>query len=319
MPSCLLLYHPRMPDLSVNFAGIGLRNPLIAAAGTCGYVDEIADVLDPRTLGAIATKSITREPCEGNPPWRLVDVPFGMLNAVGLANVGLEQFLSDKLPAADRLETVLIGSIAGSSVDDYVAVAATFDAQEKLPIVELNVSCPNTDDGQVFGEDPKRLRRLLREVRPALRGTKMFVKLSPNVGDIVEMARTAVDADADGLTLINTVSAMAIDVETCEPRLSFGVGGLSGPAVHPIAVRMVHEVYRNVAKEAGVPIIGLGGVMRWQDAAELILAGATAVGMGTALFVDPRSPVKVLAGLNRWVRRQGYDSIDELVGGVVTA
>lgn len=308
-----------MSDLAVTLAGISLGNPLIAAAGTCGYVDEIADVLDPRTLGAIATKSITREPCEGNPPWRLVDVPLGMLNAVGLANVGLEQFLSDKLPAADRLETVLIGSIAGSSVDDYVAVAAAFDAQEKLPIVELNVSCPNTDDGHVFGEDPKRLRRLLREVRPALRRTKMFVKLSPNVGDIVEMARTAVDADADGLTLINTVSAMAIDVETCEPRLSFGVGGLSGPAVHPIAVRMVHEVYRDVAKEAGVPIIGLGGVMRWQDAAELVLAGATAVGMGTALFVDPRSPVKVLAGLKRWVRRQGCDSIDELVGGVVTA
>lgn len=308
-----------MSDLAVTLAGISLGNPLIAAAGTCGYVDEIADLLDPRTLGAIATKSITREPCEGNPPWRLVDVPLGMLNAVGLANVGLEQFLSDKLPAADRLETVLIGSIAGSSVDDYVAVAAAFDAQEKLPIVELNVSCPNTDDGHVFGEDPKRLRRLLREVRPALRRTKMFVKLSPNVGDIVEMARTAVDADADGLTLINTVSAMAIDVETCEPRLSFGVGGLSGPAVHPIAVRMVHEVYRDVAKEAGVPIIGLGGVMRWQDAAELVLAGATAVGMGTALFVDPRSPVKVLAGLKRWVRRQGCDSIDELVGGVVTA
>ncbi len=309
----------RAPKLAVDLAGIELHNPIVAAAGTCGYVDEVADVLDPAALGAIVTKSITCEPREGNPPWRLVDVSQGMLNAIGLANVGLDAFLIEKLPAADSLGTVLIGSIAGNSVEDYVEVAAAFDAAPRLPIVELNVSCPNTDDGLVFGEDPARLRELLGAVRPVLSQTRMFVKLSPNVGDISAMAAAAIDGGADGLTLINTVSALGIDVETRRSRLSggtAGAGGLSGPAIHPIAVRMVHQVYRDVARTAGIPIIGLGGVMTWRDAAELVLAGASAVGMGTALFVDPRSPVKVLKGLAAWVTRQGCGSVGELVGKV---
>ena len=309
----------RAPKLAVDLAGIELHNPIVAAAGTCGYVDEVADVLDPAALGAIVTKSITCEPREGNPPWRLVDVSQGMLNAIGLANVGLDAFLIEKLPAADSLGTVLIGSIAGNSVEDYVEVAAAFDAAPRLPIVELNVSCPNTGDGLVFGEDPARLRELLGAVRPVLSHTRMFVKLSPNVGDISAMAAAAIDGGADGLTLINTVSVLGIDVETRRSRLSggtAGAGGLSGPAIHPIAVRMVHQVYRDVARTAGIPIIGLGGVMTWRDAAELVLAGASAVGMGTALFVDPRSPVKVLKGMAAWVTRQGCASLGELVGRV---
>jgi dihydroorotate dehydrogenase (NAD+) catalytic subunit len=306
-------------DLSVNLAGVELRNPLVAAAGTCGYVDELADVLDPAHLGAVVTKSITRDPREGHPPWRVVEVRGGMLNAVGLANMGLDRFLSEKLPAAAGVGTIVIGSIAGNSIDDYRHVAAAFDAQEHLPLVELNVSCPNTADGLVFGEDPGRLRELLVEVRPALTRTRLLVKLSPNVGDITAMAAAAVEAGADGLTLINTVAALAIDVESRGYRLGAGAtggGGLSGPAIHPVAVRMVHDVYRSVARPAGVPIVGLGGVMTWQDAAELILAGATAVGMGTALFVDPRSPKKVLTGLTRWVQRQGCAAVSELVGQV---
>ncbi len=307
-----------MVDLSVELCGIGLRNPIVAAAGTCGYVTELADVLAPAWLGALVTKSITREPREGHPPWRLVEVPRGMLNAVGLANVGLERFLAQKLAGADRIDTVVIGSIAGNSVEQYIAVAAAFDAEDRLPIVELNVSCPNTGDGLVFGEDPGALRALLAEIRPVLTRTKMLVKLSPNVGDITAMAASAVEGGADGLTLINTISAMAIDVERRTPRLGGGAdaGGLSGPAIHPVAVRMVHDVYRAVARPAGVPLVGLGGVMTWTDAAELILAGATAVGMGTALFVDPRSPVAVVKGLRRWVRRQGCGSITELIGRV---
>jgi dihydroorotate dehydrogenase (NAD+) catalytic subunit len=298
---------------------VALANPLIAAAGTCGYVRELADALDPRRLGAITTKSITSECREGNAPWRMIDVPGGMLNAIGLANVGLERFLVEKLPGGQALGCPLIGSIAGHSVDDYVRVATAFDAETLLPLVELNVSCPNTADGLQFGEHPRALVELLRAVRPVLTRTRMLVKLSPNVGDIVAMARAAIEGGADGLTLINTVSAMAIDVESRAPRLSRGTGGLSGPAVHPIAVRMVHQVYRGVAREAGVPIVGLGGVMAWQDAAELILAGATAVGIGTALFVDPRTPLAVARGLERWVARQGCRSVSELVGAVRAA
>jgi dihydroorotate dehydrogenase (NAD+) catalytic subunit len=306
-------------SLRIDLAGLPLRNPLVTAAGTGGYVGELTQVLDPAQLGAIVTKSITREPREGNAPWRLVEVPRGMLNAVGLANVGVEAFMAEKLPDAARVDTTVIGSIAGHSIEDYVAVAARFDESEHLPAVELNVSCPNTSDGLQFGACPDSLTALLREVRPALAQTKLIVKLSPNVGDIAAMARAAIEAGADALTLINTVQAMAIDVTSRQPRLSVGSGGLSGPAIHPIAVRMVHEVHRSVARDAGVPIIGLGGVMGWEDAAELILAGATAVGVGTALFVDPRIPARVVKGLERWVARQGCTTIGELVGQVSTS
>lgn len=305
-----------MPDLSVDLAGVRLRNPVIAAAGTCGYVDELADCISPSSLGAIVTKSITRLPREGNAPWRMIDLPAGMLNAIGLANVGVDRFIAEKLPAAQRLDTVLIGSIAGNSVEDYAAIATAFEAQPHLPIVELNVSCPNTQDGLMFGEDPASLLGLLSEVRPALRTTKLLVKLSPNVSDIVAMATAAIEGGADGLSLINTITAMAIDVRSRRPRLSNVTGGLSGPAVHPIAVRMVHEVYRGVARDAKIPIVGLGGVLHWEDAAELILAGASAVALGTALFVDPRRPRRIVDGLSRWVEEQGCRSISELVGGV---
>lgn len=304
------------PGLATELCGVRLANPVIAAAGTCGYVRELADALDPAALGAITTKSITREPREGNAPWRMWGVPGGMLNAIGLANIGLERFLAEKLPGAASLGCTLIGSMAGHSIDDYLALAAAFDREPLIPIVELNVSCPNTADGLQFGEHPPSLLALLRTVRPALGRTKMLVKLSPNVGDIVAMARAAIDGGADGLTLINTVSAMAIDVESRTTRLSRGAGGMSGPAIHPLAVRMVHDVYHHVARDAKIPIVGLGGVDVWQDAAEFVLAGATCVGIGTGLFVDPRTPIAVIKGLDRWVERQGCSSIRELIGAV---
>lgn len=307
-----------MPLTSINLAGIALRNPIIAAAGTCGYIREIADVIEPRSIGGIVTKSITRDEREGNTPWRIVDLPRapGMLNAIGLANVGVDRFLKEKLPDAKSIDCVVIGSIAGHSIDEYVSVAAAFDQSGTLPAVELNVSCPNTSDGLQFGEHPDKLRELLRAVKPMLSRSKMIVKLSPNVGDIVAMAQAAVDGGADALTLINTVAAMSIDPHSRQPRLSRGAGGMSGPAIHAIAVRMVSEVHRRVARDAQVPIIGLGGVMTWEDAAEFVLAGATAVGMGTAMFVDPRLLPKVARGLEEWVRRQGCASITELVGQV---
>jgi dihydroorotate dehydrogenase (NAD+) catalytic subunit len=303
-----------MPDLSVNLAGVTLANPIVLAAGTCGYVSEIADAFALGRIGAITTKSITKESREGNPPWRIIDSPAGMLNAIGLANVGVDRFIAEKLPAARGLACKLIGSVAGHSIDDYLSVAAAFDRAAEIAAVELNVSCPNTSDGLQFGEHPQALRALLAQIKPAVRAKPLLVKLSPNVGDIVAMARAAVDGGAQALVVANTFSAMAIDVESRGFRLSRGRGGLSGPGIHPIVVRMVHDVWRGVARDAGVPIIGLGGVCNWRDAAEFILAGATAVGMGTALFIDPRAPLRVVDGLDAWVARQGCRCITELIG-----
>ena len=278
-------------------------------------MDELADAFDLRWLGAVTTKSITPEERAGNDPWRIIDVPGGMMNAIGLANVGLGKFLAEKLPSAAGVACPIFGSVAGHSVEDYVRVAAAFDANTAFPIIELNVSCPNTATGLQFGDDPSALKALLAEVRPVVKRAKLFVKVSPNA-DVVKLSGAAVEAGADGLTLVNTVTAMSIDVHTRRPRLSRGRGGLSGPAIHPIAVRMVHDVYRAVAKPAGVPIIGLGGVLRWEDAAEFILVGASAVGVGTALFVDPRTPVALAKGLAQWVHAQGASSITALVGAM---
>jgi dihydroorotate dehydrogenase (NAD+) catalytic subunit len=303
------------PCLRTALAGIELATPLVAAAGTCGYADELADALDLGWLGAVTTKSITPEERAGNDPWRIIDVPGGMMNAIGLANVGLDRFLREKAPAAEALPCRAFGSVAGHSVEDYVRVAAAFDAGTRFPLIELNVSCPNTATGLQFGDDPAALRALLAEVRPAVRRARLFVKVSPN-SDVVRLSAAAVEGGADGLTLINTVTAMSIDVRTRRTRLSRGRGGLSGPAIHPIAVRMVHDVHRQVAKPAGKPIIGLGGVLTWQDAAELVLAGASAVGVGTALFADPRAPKAIARGLAAWVRDQGAASVDALVGAV---
>ena len=227
----------------------------------------------------------------------------------------LERFLREKVPAVRTLPCRAFASVAGHSVDDYVRVAAAFDPETAFPIIELNVSCPNTATGLQFGDDPVALRALLAEVRPAVRRARMFVKVSPNA-DVVRLSAAAVEGGADGLTLVNTFTAMSIDVRTRRPRLSRGRGGLSGPGIHPIAVRMVHDVHRQVARGAGVPIIGLGGTIAWPDAAEFILAGATAVGLGTALFVDPRAPRGIARGLAAWARGQGVKSIGDLVGAV---
>ncbi len=302
------------PSLTTTLCGVPLRNPVVLAAGTCGYVDEMADVLDLACVGAVVTKSITAEPREGNRPWRILDAPVGMLNAIGLANMGIDAFVRDQLPRAASCPATVIGSVAGHRIADYVKVAVAFDASPHIPAIELNVSCPNTSDGLVFGEDPASLRALLAEVRPAVTRSKLIVKLSPNAPSIVKMAGAAIEGGADALTLINTFTALAIDVHTRKPRLANGTAGYSGPGIHPIAVRMVHEVYKSVAQQANVPIIGLGGVMRWEDAAEFILAGAATVGMGTALFVDPRLPLEVVRGLERWVDWQGCRHIAELIG-----
>jgi len=242
-----------------------------------------------------------------------------MLNAIGLANPGLDGFERDVAPRVPRVPCAVIGSIAGDSIEDYVQIARVMDRTDGLELIELNVSCPNVHSGMEFGADPGALRDLVTGVTEAIE-TKVFVKLSPiTVGTpntIVDLARVAVEAGASGLTLTNTVPAMGIDVETRRPILANGTGGLSGPAIHNIVVRLLHMVHTQLARDAGVPIMAAGGVTRWQDTAEFVLAGATVVQIGAGSFVDPRSCTKMLRGLDRWVRRQGAVHISELVGTV---
>lgn len=308
------------PSLSVELAGIPLASPVILAAGTAGYSDELADVLDLSRVGAVVCKSITREPRDGNATWRLWPAKAGMLNAIGLANPGIEAFMADIAPGLAKLPTVLFGSIAGTKIEDYAHVARHLETVPEMPAVEVNVSCPNVHGGTEFGVDPVALSELVSAVRAELKRTKLIVKLSPiAVGQpgLVAIARAAIEAGADALTIANTVPAMAIDVRTRRPVLSNVTGGLSGPAVHPVAVRLVHEVYRGVAREAGIPIIGAGGVFAWDDAAEMILAGASAIQVGTALFADPRAPVKINRGLSRWLNTHRARSVKDLTGQVI--
>jgi dihydroorotate dehydrogenase (NAD+) catalytic subunit len=301
-----------MVDCSIEIAGVSLAHPLIAAAGTAGYGPELADVADMRRLGAVTTKSITPESREGNAPWRVVELPGGMLNAVGLANVGLDGFMETIVPTLDTLETVVIGSVAGHCVEDYVRVAQAFDGVATLPLVELNVSCPNTLTGRQFGDDPELLGTLLKAVRSELKQTPMIVKLSPGAADIVSLAQAAVENGADALNIGNTMPGMAIDPETRRSRIGRASGGISGPAIHPITSRLLYEVHQ---ASLGVPLIATGGVARWQDAAAFIVLGATAVGIGTALMADPNAAKKITRGVERWVTRQG-EPIDSLRGSV---
>lgn len=323
-------------SLRVNLAGIDLRNPVMLAAGTSGTLDEFADVLDLSRLGAVVTKSITAEPREGNATWRLITAEHGggrgggMLNAVGLANVGIDAFVRDYASKVAQVGTTVIASVSEFSVDGFVRVAGAMDAIPGVAGVELNVSCPNVKAGCEFGADPALLRELVGQVRAAMPRTRLLVKLSPiamGMPGIVAVARAAIDGlgvpagpnqrpGADALCIANTVPAMAIDVHTRKPRLSRGSGGLSGPAIHPIAVKLVHDAYAGVCASTQTPIVGIGGVLTWEDAAEFVLAGASAVEMGTALFIDPRSPLGVIRGLERWVKAQGCASIRELVGQV---
>ncbi len=302
--------------LATTLAGIDLRNPVILAAGTCGTLDELSGVLDLSRVGGLVTKSITRQPRDGNATWRIIESRHGgMLNAIGLANPGIDAFEEHYLPRAAAMPCTVIGSVAGYSVEDYTAVAATFD-ESSVAAIELNVSCPNVKSGCDFGSSPIALKEVVAEVRKVVTRRKLIVKLSPWPMGLPDLARAAIDAGADALTISNTMPAMAIEVATRKPRLANITGGLSGPAIHPVSLKLVHDVYRQVAKAANIPIIGAGGVLRWEDAAEFILAGATAVQMGTALFVDPRSPLAVVKGLEKWVRAQGCSSITELVGAV---
>jgi dihydroorotate dehydrogenase (NAD+) catalytic subunit len=315
---------PRGPDLSVQVGKVRLARPVLLASGTCGYGTEYTDLLDFGRIGGLFTKSITLHPRKGNAPPRTVETSAGMLNAIGLANIGLDAFCRDKIPEIRGLiqqvqqpgesDFAVFVNVAGHSVEDYVTVCRKLDEYPELAGVELNVSCPNVSDGLTFGTDPLLLGQLVEQVRRTIRRGLLVVKLSPNVTDICATAKAAVDAGADALSLVNTYVGMAINITTGKPILSNVTGGLSGPAIKPLALCAVYKVYRQVAAAAGVPLFGLGGIVAWQDAAEFVLAGASAVVVGTGTFVDPTIAGDVTDGLRGWLKTRGFEAIAQAVG-----
>lgn len=302
--------------LTTRLGRVALRTPVLTASGTCGYGPEYADLLDYRRLGGFVTKSVTRHERGGNDPQRIVETRGGLLNAIGLANVGLQRFLTEKTPFLRTMPTQVFVNVAGFCVADYVDVCAALDEVDGIAGIELNVSCPNVADGLTFGTDATLLQGLVAEVRKVVRRGLLIVKLSPNVTDIALTARAAVDAGADALSLINTYVGMAIDADSRAPALANVTGGLSGPAIKPLALYNVHRAYTQVARSAGVPIIGMGGIQSTVDALEFFLAGASAVAVGTALFVDPTIPMRIADELPAALDRLGAGTVEELVGGL---
>ena len=300
------------PDLSIELAGIRLRNPVIAASGTFGYGEEFARFVDLKRIGAVIVKGTSARPIAGNKPPRLFPTPSGMLNSIGLENIGVDAFIRDKMPFLRSAGRSVIVNVFGFAEDEYMEVVEKLNGCDGIAAYELNISCPNTKHGgMVFGTDPQLTRNLTNVLKS--RSTRpLFVKLSPNVTDIVEMARAAEDGGADALTVANTYLAMAIDTETFKPRIGNITGGLSGPAIRPITVRMVYQC----AKVVKIPVIGLGGIFAAEDAVEYFLAGAQAVQIGTANFQDPKAPLHVLDGLARFLQKRGMSSVRELVGKI---
>ncbi|HPF39030.1 MAG TPA: dihydroorotate dehydrogenase [Phycisphaerae bacterium] len=304
------------PDLSIRLGPVELKNPVLTASGTCGYGPEYAPFSDLSALGGFTTKSVTLRPRKGNAPQRIVETPGGMLNAIGLANVGIDEFERVKAPAAATIGTKIFANVAGHSIEEYVEVCRRIDAIESIAGIELNVSCPNVSDGLTFGTDAKLLAEVTRACRTVIQRGALIVKLSPNVTDITQMARAAIDGGADALSMINTLLGMKIDINKRKPVIANRTGGLSGPCIRPVAIHLVNKVYKAVARDAGVPIVGMGGISTWQDAIEFILAGATAVSVGTALFAHPDAPEHVVAGIEDYLRRNSVASVRELVGAL---
>ncbi|MBE0535077.1 MAG: dihydroorotate dehydrogenase [Phycisphaerae bacterium] len=302
-------------NMTVNFAGVTLANCVLTASGTCGYGDELADFFDLNALGGFITKSITLHPRKGNPPPRAVETNCGMLNAIGLANIGLERFIEEKIPVLEALQTAVFVNVAGQTIDEYVAVARRLSGESAIAGLELNISCPNVKKGGItFGTDPVQIREITGAVKQAAPGKCLIVKLTPAVTDIIMTAQAAVDGGADALSLVNTFTAMVVDIWRQTPVLTNRTGGLSGPAIKPIAVYLVNRVYEHVARPCGVPVLGLGGIRTASDALEFIIAGASAVAVGTATFANPASAVEIVQGIGEYCRMRGIGDIKDLVG-----
>jgi dihydroorotate dehydrogenase (NAD+) catalytic subunit len=299
-------------DLRVNVAGIRMANPVMTASGTFGYGAEFRDFIDLNRLGAIIVKGLSLTPARGNPPPRIVETPCGMLNAIGLENVGLDVFLKEKMPFLRTLRVPVIVNIYGRSVEEYAELAARLDGEAGIAGLEINISCPNVKAGGVaFGVDPDAAAQVVSAVRRHTHRTVM-VKLSPNVTDIVAIARRVEDAGADAVSLINTLTGMAVDINTRRPRLANITGGLSGPAIRPVALRMVWQV----ASAIRIPVVGIGGIMSAEDALAFLIVGATAVQVGTANFVNPSATVAIIDGIAAYLEEQGMAGIETLIGSL---
>ena len=302
-----------MADLSVNIGNLKLSNPVMTASGTFGYGKEFEDFVDLEKIGGIIVKGTTLHRREGNPYPRMAETPMGMLNAVGLQNKGVDYFISEIYPQIKDIRTNMIVNVSGSAIEDYVQTAEKINELENIPAIELNISCPNVKQGgMAFGVTASGAAEVVKAVREVYKKT-LIVKLSPNVTDITEIARAVEGSGADSVSLINTLLGMAIDAEKRRPILSTVTGGMSGAAVKPIALRMVYQV----SKAVKIPVIGLGGIMNWKDAVEFLLAGASAIQIGTANFIDPAVTVKVSEGINDYLDRHGFTSVKDIIGGLI--
>ncbi len=300
------------PDLSVDIAGLRMKNPVMVASGTFGYGPEYADLVDLNQLGAMVVKGISLEPVRGNPPPRTVEVASGLINAIGLQNPGVAGFVEKYMPFLRRYDVPVIVNIWGKTTEEYAAVAERLEAVDGIAALEVNVSCPNIKEGRAtFGSNPDMFRRVVSAVRERTR-RPLIVKLAPDISQIAAFARLAAECGADALSLINSIPALAIDVETRRPRLGNITGGLSGPAIRPIAVKLTWDAARAVS----LPVIGIGGIMRAADALEFLIAGARAVAVGTANFTDPQTAPQVVAGIADYLQRHGLRSVAELSGSL---
>jgi dihydroorotate dehydrogenase (NAD+) catalytic subunit len=302
-----------MVDLSVKLHKLTLKNPVLTASGTFGYGEEFADFIDLNALGGFIVKGTTLKPREGNPYPRMVETASGMLNAVGLQNKGVDYFIEHIYPRIQHYDTHILVNVSGSTVDEYVEIAEKLSDLDKIPAIEVNISCPNVKEGgMAFGTSCPGVKAVVSAVRQVYPKT-MIVKLSPNVTNIVEIAKTAEEEGADAVSLINTLLGMSIDVKTRKPFLSTVTGGLSGPAVKPVALRMVWQV-SNAVK---IPVIGIGGIMTATDAIEFLLAGATAVQVGTANFIDPQATIKIIEGIEQYLIENKFNSVKDIIGGLI--
>ncbi|OGP60854.1 MAG: dihydroorotate dehydrogenase B catalytic subunit [Deltaproteobacteria bacterium RBG_13_49_15] len=300
----------KQPKLQTDIGTIRLKNPVMTASGTFGYGREYSELIDLSRLGAIIVKGLFLKPAKGNPPPRIVETPCGMLNAIGLENIGIQAFVEEKLPYLNTLSTPIIVNIYGHTVYEYAELAARIDPVEGIAGIEVNISCPNIKEGGIaFGVNPRSAHEVIKAVRDMTK-KPVIAKLSPNVADITEIAKSVEAAGSDAVSLINTITGLAIDIETRRPKLANITGGLSGPAIKPVALRMVWQV----ANAVRIPVIGIGGIASASDALEFLIAGACAIQVGTANFVNPRATIEILEGIEHFLSKKGIEDIRDIVG-----